>query len=179
MKDAVLIEREVRSTIKTLRAWLPRANEIDRGVIEESIGRLLRYRTNGINCPDCKSASNQNGKSASGAQRYRCLDENCGRTFVHPMTYKRHGGGNRIDSSRRDNLIRLLRSGRGIRNSARLAHVCRFTARVIWMQIRQSEKIMCGCGREITHKGWCKVRFQRSAKRQKFVRKWHEKFPNR
>ena len=34
----------------------------------------------------------------------------------------------------------------------------------------------CPCGQPATHQGWCKFRFMRSQKRQKFMRCWHKDF---
>lgn len=35
------------------------------------------------------------------------------------------------------------------------------------------DKLNCACGRSLRHRGFCSVRYARSAGRQEFMRRWH------
>lgn len=73
-------------------------------------------------------------------------------------------------------LMEEFKSGRSIREAAGRIGLSVNTVQTrfnLWEQ--QYGERRCGCGQSAKHRGWCRARFERSAKRQDFMEKWHAK----
>lgn len=60
--------------------------------------------------------------------------------------------------------------GLGVRAAARFARCSTWTSRK-WLNAFRGEHV-CQCGKPATHNGWCAARYQRSPKRQAFIKRW-------
>jgi hypothetical protein len=80
-----------------------------------------------------------------------------------------------------ENIGKSLLSGNGIRKTARDLGVSKCTVgkfqRILREFMLKSGRgdILCKCGQWVGHQGWCSYRYSKSEKRQKFMKKWHDK----
>lgn len=71
---------------------------------------------------------------------------------------------------------KLFSDGFGLRETARILKMNKNTTmRYYFMLVTEGKSFLCQCGKPVTHRGWCKYRFQRSQKRQEFMNRWHAK----
>ena len=112
-------------------------------------------------CPGCKVEGVKFGKDRNRVQKFRC--PRCQQTFLDGHWTKRKMVRDRVES--------YLRAGHGIRETARALGV---TSQLSAKVYRGIGPLFCACGDEITHQGWCSVRFQASAKRKAFMKTWRD-----
>lgn len=71
-------------------------------------------------------------------------------------------------------ILASLASGRGVRATARHCGVAKATvARLRLMLIATKGEFFCECGKPTTHRGWCRVRYAASPKRQAVIERMH------
>jgi len=68
--------------------------------------------------------------------------------------------------------VELFKMGWSIRRVCAVTELSKTTANKIQ---RRMPKILCVCGKPVTHRGWCSYRYAQSELRQEFMRKWHKK----
>jgi hypothetical protein len=78
---------------------------------------------------------------------------------------------NRLPQYKIDQLEACFRASMGVRAAAREVGVDRHTA-ATYLRIL-ADDALCACGKPLRHRYWCRIRFQRSAARQEFMRRWH------
>lgn len=125
-------------------------------------------REPGLYCLACKTSCVRFGIHRDGRQKFRCSE--CRRTFVSGVARLSHW----IGSEREAVLERAYISGMSQRTAAKEAGVSRKTSRHRWKDFRKKYGIpTCKCGKQSDHKGWCRIRYQASPKRQETVRRLH------
>lgn len=67
---------------------------------------------------------------------------------------------------------RLLLAGYSLRETMRTTLLCKNTLSNIRRDLSEAFPLVCGCGREAGHSGWCWWRLNRSPKRKAFLAKW-------
>jgi len=79
-------------------------------------------------------------------------------------------------------LLDHLMAGRSIRETARLVGCSKVTVSQYRKLIRVAEMFgedirlpKCECGQNAGHRGWCRVRFARSERRQCFMQQWRHR----
>lgn len=82
------------------------------------------------------------------------------------------GAGHYLMPQIAERLVENLRMGLSIRENCRLLGVARGT---VARYERLNGPFVCSCGRERTHRGWCKERLKRSPLRQTFLAQWFER----
>lgn len=89
---------------------------------------------------------------------------------------------NYLKDEKAELMCELLLMGLSIRETARIARISKQTVMIAAREINEYliadgfEPLKCGCGKEtLKHKGWCKDRFERHPKRQKFMKEWQKK----
>jgi hypothetical protein len=91
---------------------------------------------------------------------------------IGPRAYAKRqlGIANRATAAEKVEIIRqLFRRGFGVRGTARLVGVSPNTAARYYPH---GETIICQCGMDARHQGWCAWRVMQSPERQKFLRRW-------
>lgn len=80
---------------------------------------------------------------------------------------------------KRRELLDHLMAGRSVRDTAKLVGCSKVTVSQYRKLIRAAElwgeKLRlpkCECGQNSGHRGWCRVRFAKSVKRQEFMQQW-------
>jgi len=88
---------------------------------------------------------------------------------------------NHLKDEKAELVCELLCMGFSIRETARIARVAPGTVSSILKEVNWAmvdmglEPVKCTCGKELTkHRGWCRDRYERSPKRQAFMKRWHQ-----
>ena len=63
----------------------------------------------------------------------------------------------------------LLGAGKSIREVARMSGISKKTVNDIRKDVMRNSDVLCGCGQEAGHNGWCSFRYDRSPARQAFM----------
>ena len=72
-----------------------------------------------------------------------------------------------------ERILALMDAGKGNREISRITGASTNTIRKYRGAFEKN--VLCRCGLPATHQGWCWVRYNKSAKRQEFIRKWCRK----
>lgn len=115
-------------------------------------------------CLQCRGPLVRCGLLPDGGQRLLCKP--CGvriqASYSHSRIYKNKVGKYRLAAY-------LLGMGRSIREVESLVGISKKTVNDIRKSIMRNADVLCGCGQEIGHKGWCSFRYDRSPARQAFM----------
>ena len=88
--------------------------------------------------------------------------------------HQRRPGHFKLDE--RSAAAQLLLAGHSLRNTAAIVGLSNVTVLRLKKEMRLDlSSVLCGCGRQATHKGWCSVRYAASGRRQEFMKSWHER----
>ena len=78
---------------------------------------------------------------------------------------------NRKTKELQDKIISTLKSGFGVRDTARICSCNKNTAARYRNLLREQGQLpLCTCGKQIGHNGWCSARLQQHPLRKKFLR---------
>lgn len=113
------------------------------------------------------------GTTRNGTHRLRCVL--CGKSFSHSPVDKRPLEYSYLPVGLVHRLVEFYRRGGSIRKTARCLGIAKDTVSTAFRRLKgRVSRADCACGRPAGHLGWCRVRFQKSQKRQTFMRRWHE-----
>lgn len=128
-----------------------------------------------MKCDECGWICRKAGRTAAHSQRWRCSNATCPMSRVLRVV-GRKSMGNYTDESICADVRELLLDGDGILQVARVMGVSRSVVRRIERDLRaRGCALMCPCGRDARHQGWCRVRYQRSVARSAFIAGWRDK----
>jgi transposase-like protein len=123
----------------------------------------------GVGCPHedtikCGYTRNRN-------PRRRC--KACGTLFTLRLEDKWPLEYSWLPKARIVALVKCYRAGNTARHATRVLGLASNTVRTAYRKLRERlGPVKCACGQEAGHRGWCKVRFQKSPKRQAFMKRW-------
>ena len=88
---------------------------------------------------------------------------------------------NHLKDEKAELVCKLLVDGFSIRETSRITGVAKVTIGRMVADINSGLEwdgqppLRCTCGKELTkHRGWCRDRYERSPKRQAFMKRWHQ-----
>ena len=66
-----------------------------------------------------------------------------------------------------------LKEGKSLREAAAASGLSKGTVQRIRKEVHADLPEFCACGHAFGHRGWCRIRFEASERRQKVVAQWH------
>lgn len=118
----------------------------------------------------------------TGLQRIR-RPQRISRPVQHrnlPWTYEAYRGlfvraPNIVKPEKFTPAAQAFTSGNSVREVCRAIGLAKNTAlRIRRFVLERVGPVVCACGKLSGHRGWCRVRYQRSARRQRFIAQWHQ-----
>lgn len=125
-------------------------------------------------CIQCRIRMKRNGLSRKSAIRWMCIG--CGQSVLASTRLHSSRGKTGIyKPDKYEQAARLFREGFSVRRVVALVGISKATASKYRQAALKGLDIRCACGQTTDHRGWCQWRFERSAKRKEFMKRWRQR----